>query len=210
MRVMVVCQGTLGWCIYLLSQYPDIQKKAREEVLSQPSTPKTADGITFLDAVIREAMRLFPVAPFVMRCTTQSRTYTTKTNRSLTIPKGCFVCVWIYALHRHERFWFQPHAFMPDRWLTPPRDGSVSTDAPADNLEAFMPFAHGPRMCVGQVFGRASVHTVLGELLRECVFESTELLTYVHSKPMEMGFTVLPAHGVTVAVRSGASVREDL
>ena len=71
--------ATLSWTLHLLSLYPNVQKRLAKEVrtdlASKGYTCSNNEGITkkmiskmsFLDAVIKEAMRLYPVAPFVVR-----------------------------------------------------------------------------------------------------------------------------------------------
>ena len=51
------------WCLYVLAQRPDLQKQLRQELLSVPTdTPSMDDvqALPFLDAIVRETMRLYP------------------------------------------------------------------------------------------------------------------------------------------------------
>ena len=60
----------LSWCLLTLAQYPNIQKRLREELLTIPSDEPSMDelnALPFLDAVVRETMRLHGVVPFTNR-----------------------------------------------------------------------------------------------------------------------------------------------
>ena len=64
----------------------------------------------------------------------------------------------IYAIHRHPKFWNQPNAFKPERFLD------------KYSKQAYIPFGLGPRMCIGN-------HLALLEmkLMAEKIYNSFEI-----------------------------------
>lgn len=73
---------------------------------------RTSAGAPFLEAVLREVLRLHPVAPLVVRRMTSDAV-----DGSVTLPEGCAAGVWLHAVHRDEAAWEKPEAFSPYRWL---------------------------------------------------------------------------------------------
>ena len=63
-----------------------------------------------------------------------------------------------WVLHRHQRLWHDPQAFLPSRFLP---------DQPAPSRFAFMPFGAGPRICVGAQLAMTEAVLVLGLLVRQ-------------------------------------------
>ena len=203
--------ATLSWTLHLLSLYPTVQERLYQEIASGPQiiSKKNLSHFPYLDAVVKEAMRLYPVAPFVVRNVTQNLTLSTKDddtqdhvqNDSVTLPSGSFACIWIYALHRHPDFWRRPNDFWPERWLFKSdheKDKGMTTPG------AYMPFCLGPRNCLGQPFAHVVLRILLGRLVAECSFHDDRLKDTVNPdslrKDMQAGFTVLPQNGVFLRV----------
>jgi Cytochrome P450 len=104
---------------------------------------------------------------------------------TVTLPAGTFACIWIYSLHRNPEFWQKSDTFWPERWLERD-DGDHNNN---NNNEkgnhahtqqhvldkgitngAFMPFAVGPRNCVGQPLAYMILRTLLARLLQRFEF----------------------------------------
>ncbi|KAL3945809.1 MAG: hypothetical protein SGBAC_000081 [Bacillariaceae sp.] len=203
--------ATLSWTLHLLSLYPEIQNKLSEEIkavfeedgvtLESPTVGrKTIVKMHFLDAVLKESMRLYPVAPFVVRrLTTDVPVPAENPNEPpVMLPAGSIACIWIYGLHRNPEFWDRPDEFRPERWLDPKQKDLGQTNG------AYMPFASGPRNCVGQPLAYIVLRTLLSRIIskyafrdeRQCSGEDPGMLR----KGMQAGFTVLPNGGVTLIV----------
>jgi Cytochrome P450 len=214
--------ATLSWTLHLLSLHPPIQNKLAAEIAtalpledniaySVPLTRKGLMQLPYLDAVVKESMRLYPVAPFVVRrlpCDVPVREANpidgTSQQSSLRLPKDSFACIWIYALHRNKAFWKCPNEFRPERWLTengPDRDAGISNGA-------YMPFATGPRSCVGQPMATIILRSLLARLIHQFTFEDPRLIGQEATpaiadalrKDMQAGFTVLPEGGVDLCI----------
>ena len=199
--------ATLSWTLHLLSLFPSIQEKVAAEVRGVLQN-EGIDGTDFvvgrriisqlpyLDAVVKESMRLYPVAPFVVRRIMEDLPIadSKRTNESAKIPAGSVACVWIYSLHRNKKFWARPDDFVPERWIDPELKDIGQTNG------AFMPFAAGPRNCVGQPLAHIVLRTLLTKLVSRYEFRDDRLDVSELRKDMQAGFTVLPAGGVTLSV----------
>ena len=210
--------ATLSWTLHLLSIYPDIQSRLANELKSVliERGNENAETVTitrhaiaklpFLDAVIKESMRLYPVAPFVVRriqgevvIHDQEGSENPKVKSPTRLPAGSVACVWIYGLHRNPKFWHHPDDFLPDRWSAEPRDLGQTNGS-------YMPFAAGPRNCIGQPIAHVVLRTILARLILALEFRD-DRLDEENKRPedlrieMQAGFTVLPSGGVTVSIR---------
>ncbi|GFH55232.1 hypothetical protein CTEN210_11708 [Chaetoceros tenuissimus] len=217
--------ATLSWTLHLLSLYPNIQSKLRKEVesvLAEANIPKgqripkkLVPKFSYMDAVIKESMRLYPVAPFVVRKLPDDLTMEREDKTSMTLPKDTFACVWIYGLHRNPNLWHRPNDFVPERWIDPELQ-KLDEGQTTYRGNTFMPFAAGPRNCVGQPLAQTILRIMLSRIINEIevidlqmtdandVYEEskTEMeRAQILRKDMQAGFTVLPSGGVKLLVR---------
>ncbi|EWZ49110.1 hypothetical protein FOZG_00079 [Fusarium oxysporum Fo47] len=94
----------------------------------------TAD-LKYLSAVIEEGLRIFPPAPFGL-----PRVSPGAIIDGHYIPPGVVVSVDHWTTKHDGRYWKDPHAFIPERWI----DGGFG-----DTKQASQPFSLGPRACLG-------------------------------------------------------------
>lgn len=141
---------TLCFTLALLALYPDEQEilfQHIKSVLSDGRTPEHKDMslLTQSMAVLYETLRLYPVATFILKqCaedTTLNVTNTRGEKTAIPVPKGTQLQISPSGVHYNPRYWEDPHAFKPSRFLNP--------DWPRD---AFIPFSVGPRACIGRKF----------------------------------------------------------
>ena len=207
--------ATLSWTLHLLSIHPGIQEQLYHQVRGIDAAAKQVLKIPLLDAVIKESMRLFPVAPFVVRRLVEDVVVVDKDNNNnnkdgpLVLPKGCLACLWIYSLHRNPAIWERPDDFWPERWL---RKGDVSSSA-ADCTHAYMPYCLGPRNCLGQPLAHVVLRTMLTKLIQTYRFVDPQHDDHRNNnnnsdpsadttcpppryKDMQAGFTILPLGGL--------------
>jgi cytochrome P450 len=106
--------------------------------------------VELLRAVIDETMRRYAATPMIDRAAAWDVEL-----GGVRIPRGSLVVVPILALHNHPRWFEEPAAFRPERYLdaSPPR--------------AFLPFSHGPRKCIGERLARVVVEAALARLVRD-------------------------------------------
>jgi cytochrome P450 len=178
--------NTLSWSLYLLSQDPSARERIEREVDAilgaAPLAPEHVDRLVFTRAVIEEAMRLFPPAPFIGRAANEDDRI-----GPIKIPKNSMVAISPYVLHRHRTLWDEPDAFMPDRFL-PERRGSI-------DRFAYLPFGAGPRVCIGSSFALQEAIIVLASIVRSVRLDLQE------------GHVVEPVHRVTLRMRGGLPMR---
>ena len=205
--------ATLSWTLHLLSLYPSVQSKLADEIdrvvqddgLSTDNPVITKSSILkmpYLDAVIKESMRLYPVAPFVVRRLAHNlpihEERADAKNPITVLPAGSLACVWIYGLHRNPLIWDRPNDFLPERWIDPELKDVGQTNG------AYMPFAAGPRNCVGQPLAYIILRTILSKLISKYEFRDERLENVEEPadlrKDMQAGFTVLPSGGVTLTI----------
>lgn len=136
--------NTLTWALYLLSLCPAERRRLETEV-SQGEVP--AKGVC--DRIILETLRLYPPAWVFGR-----RSHGPDRFGEFTIGPQQIVTVSPYILHRHPKFWPNPEGFDPDRFLDPVPKG------------AYVPFAAGPRQCIGNHFALLESRLILSEITR--------------------------------------------
>ncbi|KAK3732566.1 hypothetical protein RRG08_009736 [Elysia crispata] len=147
----------LTWTLLLLAQHPDVQEKARQEILNvlcapdQPITSEMLDQLIYLTSVIRESLRLYSPASTVFR-----RAAHADTLGGYHIPAGTLVGISISALHRLPENYEDPLTFRPERFLEPEDRWKYK----------FLPFSTGPYMCVGHIFSLTEVKVTLALFLR--------------------------------------------
>uniref|UniRef100_A0A7S2UL92 Cytochrome P450 n=2 Tax=Attheya septentrionalis TaxID=420275 RepID=A0A7S2UL92_9STRA len=216
--------ATLSWTLHLLSLHPDIQQRLIEEIRMVMKTTecdwkkdgsmskKSISKMPFLDAVLKESMRLYPVAPFIVRKLPEPLEIPAEKDpiKSPTIlPAGSLACIWIYGLHRNKQLWDRPDEFIPDRWIDP----QLRERDKGQNNGAFMPFAAGPRNCVGQPLAHVILRIMLARILLEYNVvddrlqskqlkngKETNIDPLCLRKDMQAGFTVLPVGGVQLTM----------
>jgi len=133
----------LNWTWYLLSLHPQADARLHAEVSAAPEmqAPSLAEmeALSFTHQVIDEALRLYPPGWVLSR-----RTIAADTLGGFPIPAATDVLLSPYLLHRHPRYWKEPDAFRPERF---------APDHEAERPRfAYMPFAAGPRHCIGETF----------------------------------------------------------
>lgn len=143
---------SLSWSFYLLATHPQIQQAVAEELdrVLKGRLPTAADmpNLKLTERVVLEAMRLYPPAFTIGREAVADFEL-----GPYTIPAGTTIFMSQWVMHRDERYYEQPEAFDPARWL-PDR----SADRPK---MAYFPFGGGPRVCIGNTFAMLESMLVL-------------------------------------------------
>jgi cytochrome P450 len=114
-----------------------------------------------LDHVIKEAMRLHPVAAIGAFRETKREF---QMNETTFMPKGAVVIIAVLLFHRNPQYFDQPDQFLPDRWNT--TIASAQQDV-TDGSVAYMPFVTGSCNCAGQALATAEMQTVIARIFRE-------------------------------------------
>ena len=149
----------LTFTIRSLTQHPEVYRRVEAEIDEtlgdDPIAWEHLDDLPLLDRVVDETLRLYPPVHSLPREATRDVAF-----GDYVVPEGSEVLVGVYSMHHDDRFWADPEAFDPSRWLD--RDRSA---------DAYLPFGAGPRRCLGATFARVEARVVLAELLRRFRFE---------------------------------------
>ncbi|MCB9737333.1 MAG: cytochrome P450 [Deltaproteobacteria bacterium] len=147
--------NALSWSLYLLARHPDVAERLAAEARAalDGRAPTLADlpALPYALQVFKEAMRLYPPAYMVGREATADVTVA-----GHAIPKGATILLSIWGLHHREDFFPVPERFDPDRFA-PDREAQIPKGA-------YLPFADGPRVCVGNHFALIEGQVVLAHL----------------------------------------------
>ncbi|KAI0633800.1 cytochrome P450 [Trametes polyzona] len=168
------------WALYALTKKPSIQQKLREELLAVETDTPTMEQLSalpFLDAVVRETLRLHaPLTQLVREAKKDdviplSEPYIDRYGREhneIRIGKGNKVVIPILAMQRSKTIWGEDALeFKPERWEHPPE----AIAAMPGVWGHLLTFIGGPRACIGYRFSLIEVKAILFTLLRAFEFE---------------------------------------
>ena len=143
---------TLFWSLYLLALDPATQEKLAAEVKGAAVDGELAiDRLKFTRAVVDETMRLYPPAFLIARAAA-----TADTIAGLPVRKNDLVLIAPWLLHRHEKLWNEPNAFIPSRFMP---------GAPPPDRFAYLPFGVGARVCIGAHFALVESTLALAKMI---------------------------------------------
>jgi unspecific monooxygenase len=151
---------TLFWTLTLLAQSREEQERVAQEVRGVEFEPDAAmtvlPRLVRTRAVVSEALRLYPPAAVMAR-----EAIGPDRVGDLDLPRRALVMISPWVLHRHRKFWRDPDAFDPGRFMP---------DAQAVPRFAYLPFGAGPRVCVGAQFALTEAVLVLAMLVQRFEF----------------------------------------
>ncbi|RZC42383.1 p450 domain containing protein, partial [Asbolus verrucosus] len=146
---------SMGFLLYELARNPDVQSKLREEVSqafeeNDGKMPyEVVQGLSYLDGVVNEALRMHPPLGSLNKVCTKPYTYIPRDDdeikKSFTVETDTTVIISLYGLHRDPKYFEDPHVFKPERFIGENREKLTKY--------AYLPFGEGPRACLGQRFG---------------------------------------------------------
>ena len=150
---------TLQWTITELLRNPEKLAKAQVEirqVLGKNKPVEEADipRLPYLQAVVKEALRLHPPAPLLVPRKAKQEVEIA----GFTIPKDAQVLVNAWAIRRDPMIWMNPKSFEPERFM-----GS-EIDVRGWSFE-MIPFGGGRRICPGLSLAMRMMHLMLGSLI---------------------------------------------
>ncbi|XP_028776302.1 cytochrome P450 714A1-like [Neltuma alba] len=181
------------WTLLLLAKNPHWQERLRSEILDTfPNMPPHCfqDMDKFrklkqLTMVIQESLRLYPPGLTAPREALEDIKI-----GGVVVPKGTNIWVFILALHRDPEIWGEDAAkFRPERF-----EGGVSEAC--KHPQAYLPFGHGSRICVGQNFALIEAKIILCLLLSNFSFSISP--NYRHFPSFKM--MLMPKYGAPLLV----------
>ncbi|XP_058823454.1 probable cytochrome P450 313a4 [Topomyia yanbarensis] len=178
--------NVIATTLLMMAMHPDVQKRVHKEVMqtitSDTITYEDLCSLQYLEMVIKESMRLVPVASVIGRvCERELKV------DNWTIPAGTEISIPIFKLHRDKSIWgerseeFDPDNFLPER---------CSQRHPY----AYLPFGGGIRNCIGIRYAWTSMKVGLAKLVRKYKFSTdlklkdikfqTSLILLIHNRHM--------------------------
>jgi cytochrome P450 len=140
--------ATLAWILWLLASHPPVRDELQAEL------DRGSDDVPLLGACIQESLRLYPVAPFIIR-------YTLADDEigGLRVSAGTPIVVSPWLIQRKPDLWPRPHEFDPRRFMDP------ALVAGRPRL-AWIPFGAGQRICIGKALSTMELEESLRRILR--------------------------------------------
>lgn len=178
--------SALSWTFYLLSEYPEIQQQAYKEVQDTVGEGKIKKEdikkLTFITAIFRESLRLYPPVGFMAREAQEQVTL-----RDKIVTKGKTVIVSPWLIHRNKNNWDNPDAFDPQRFLQVHKTPIKSK---------YLPFGMGQRLCVGASFAMQEAVLIIATFLQQYRVEPV-----AGFKPKPVGrLTIRSENGINVYI----------
>jgi cytochrome P450 len=183
----------MTWVMYVLMTNEEVWHACRDEVnrVLPNGTELTYEHVSELvvcEAILQETLRLYPPAPVFTRQCIREHIIGSEGCRQLRIPIGTIISFNTYVLHRRADFWPRPLEFDYTRWMRDPVTGQKPKLA---HSFCYLPFAAGPRNCIGQNFALLEAKVILATLVQRCDFE------------MQSGQKITPEVRVTMGPKYG-------
>lgn len=176
----------LTWTLHLLSQHPDVAARLNQELDGiaddVPLSVIRLSELTYLDQVLKEALRLYPPAWVFDREPIEDITL-----GGHRVPKGATIYLSPYVIQRDARWFPNPQQFDPDRFH--------SSRAAEISRYAYFPFGYGPRNCIGRGIAELNAKATLLVLLKTFRFTSSGRV--VSAEP---GATLRPKNGLELTL----------
>ncbi|KAL6012484.1 hypothetical protein ACLOJK_002973 [Asimina triloba] len=152
---------TLVWALSLLMNNPHVLKKAQEELdhhvgKDRPVDDSDVKNLVYLQAIVKETMRLYPAAPLSM----PHEAMEDCNIGGFHIPAGTQLLTNIWKIQHDPLVWLYPSEFRPERFIT----SHSEVDARGQHFQ-YIPFGSGRRMCPGISFAYQVMHLTLARLI---------------------------------------------
>ncbi|TPX35079.1 hypothetical protein SmJEL517_g02414 [Synchytrium microbalum] len=155
--------SSVGWTLSFLAMHPEKKERARKEVVEvlkgQPLTYENLLNLPYLEACIKETMRLRPSSVNMNRVAKKDIILEWVDDEGVLrrqgIPKGADCQTTMYASMMDPRNFENPDDFIPERFLN-------SQYSPF----MYFPFGAGPRKCLGEKLALFETRYAVAEVLR--------------------------------------------
>ena len=171
----------LCFTLHQLALNPEVQDELTEQRWSSSDRPTpSGDEPHFVTLVLREALRLHPPAPAIVRAALEEDQL-----NGYRIPKNAILFYPISVTHRDPRYWDEPETFRPERF----------TKHAAKEIEdfAYFPFGRGgSRSCVGERFAMLEGELVISRIIERFALASVS----GHALRTKLILNMVPSEGV--------------
>lgn len=158
----------LKWTLAEIINHPTVLKKLREEMIGAVGLHKLVHDsdiprLPYLQAVVKESLRLHPPTPLILRKCTQG----CQIGGYDVIPDSRII-INVYAIMRDPGTWKIPTEFIPERFLA---NNALRVDFKHENLY-YLPFGSASSVCPGANLAISMIQTVIGTLVHHFDFEA--------------------------------------
>jgi cytochrome P450 len=183
----------MSYCVYLLARHPEIQSELYEhiqevigdkEVITADDTAK----LKFLQCVMMETLRLYPVIPNVTRVCSED-VHIKDEGINVTLPKGITLMISMIVMNKDPEVWENPNEFRPSRF-----ENKASADFTSAK-DGYFPFAYGTRICIGNTLAQIESGIILTHLMRKFTFSE-----------VKGGFRPLIRGGISLTTSNGMQI----
>ncbi len=176
----------LSWAFACVLDRPDVEARLRDELSGARTTAGALDlsavtACDYLDAVVKETLRVRPILPDVARYLEQPVRFA-----GHDIPAGVNLAPCIHLAHRRREAYPEPARFRPERWLGAKVDPYT-----------WLPFGGGVRRCLGMAFALFEMKVVLAVVLARA---DVRLATPGPVRVVRRTISLAPAGGTRVIV----------
>lgn len=181
--------SSLSWALYHIYRDDSVRERLIAE-LWNCTTPLEMTSLPYLDAVIRETLRMHPIVPIVLR-----RLLGPVTVDGVSCSEGDVVGIALYALHFNPSIWPDAERFDPDRFMG-------KRTSPFE----YAPFGGGHRRCIGSAFAACELAISIGTIMKNV--ELRMPASEVNRKPprsVPRGIAVLPNREIALEVVGSAA-----
>ncbi len=180
---------SLAFAVHNVLAHPDVLARLRQEldrVCAGPVRPEHVGRLEYLDAVVKETLRLSPVVSEVGRVLAHPMRV-----GGWDLPAGVVASPCIYLAHRRPDVWPEPARFLPERFVGR-RPGPYE----------FLPFGGGVRRCLGMAFALYEMKVVLATVLSRV---ELGLAPGYRMQQVRRSITLAPSMGMPVVVERRAA-----
>lgn len=156
--------------LYYTLKHPRVMEKLRQELdqafragrISNPVSWKQSQELPYLDAVVKEALRLHPAVGLLLERTVPDGL---QLPNGPYLPPGTIVGVNPWIIHRHPVFGAEVDSFIPERWLRREDETEAEFNSRKQNMvRATLTFGAGPRTCIGKNFSLLEMYKLIPSL----------------------------------------------
>lgn len=181
----------MSYATLLMAMHPVMQEKVvaelREvfETADEEVTDEKLNKLTYLEMVIKETMRFWPPAPFFARYVSQDMEI-----GPFTVPAGSNIAIPVMQLNRYKHVWGEnADMFDPERFS-------------AENYQkvhpyAYLPFARGPRKCIGFRYAMITMKVSLAHFFRNYKVSTTQKIDEME---FEYSLVMKPTNGCKISI----------
>uniref|UniRef100_A0A0K8TV31 Cytochrome p450 n=1 Tax=Epiphyas postvittana TaxID=65032 RepID=A0A0K8TV31_EPIPO len=172
----------------MLSRHPEVQEKVFQELQAvfqgsnRPVAVNDLPNLKYLEAVIKETLRIYPPVPVVVREVIND----VELPSGKTLVNGVGILMNFWAMHRNPKYWGEDaEQFRPERFL----------EGPLKHPGQFMPFSYSMRNCIGSTYAMMSMKTVLATLVRQYqLLPPADLAPQQWADPLRVKWDIMMKH----------------